>query len=60
MKHVTDTDHPRQTPMRMARYTAQERREEPHPNSKALHQRPRSVKASQVPQYLRIDRGIEA
>ena len=60
MKHVLDKDHPRERPLRMARYTAQERREGPHPNTKALHQRPRSLKAAQVPQYLRIDRGIEA
>lgn len=60
MKHITDTDHARHTPMRMARYTAQERRQERHPNTMALLKRPRSLKASQVPQYLRIDRGIEA
>lgn len=60
MKHVTDTDRARKKPMRMARYTAQERREGPHPNTMSLVKRPRSLTAKQVPQYLRIDRGIKA
>lgn len=60
MKHVTDTDHARKNPMRMVRYTMQERREGRHPNTMTLLKRPRSLKARQVPQYLRIDRGIEA
>lgn len=60
MKHVADNDHARNKPMRMARYTAQERREGRHPNTMSLLKRPRSLQAKQVPQYLRIDRGIEA
>lgn len=60
MKHIADTDRTHDKPLRLKRYTALERREGPHPNSKALHRRPRGLKSAQVPQYLRIDRGIEA
>ncbi|WP_425093837.1 hypothetical protein [Tropicimonas sp. S265A] len=60
MKHIVDTDRDRSKPMRMVRYTSLERRAGLHPNTVALHRRPRTMKAAQVPQYLRIDRGIRA
>jgi hypothetical protein len=60
MKHIADTDRASENPMRLRQYIAQERRGAKHPNSIALHRRPRQLKATKVRAYLRIDRGIEA
>lgn len=60
MKHIVDSDHRGDAPMRTMRYVAQERREGRHANTMALHRRARPMKETLVQKYLRIDRGSEA